>query len=247
MLPYDLLPDPTPLGGDQPRGRAGAGRGVARRDDHPGGVRTARTVAPPLRQRPTRPGTQHDSIERHLSEPSVSLSQEGYKYGFVTDIEADERAAWPRPRTRSASSRPRRKSRNGCSNGGSPRSAPGATMTPPSWAKAPSRADRLSGRDLLFRAEAERRARNRSTRSIPSCCAPMRSSASRCASARLLAGVAVDAVFDSVSVATTFKDELGEARHHLLLDRRGGAASTPSWCAAISAPWCRRTTISSRR
>ncbi len=38
-----------------------------------------------------------------------------------------------------------------------------------------------------------------------------------------LAGVAVDAVFDSISVATTFKEELGEARHHLLLDRRGGA------------------------
>ena len=69
--------------------------------------------------------------------------------------------------------------------------------------------------------------RNRWTRSIPSCCAPTKSSASRCASARRWpgynAGVAVDAVFDSVSVATTFKGELGEARHHLLLVRRGGA------------------------
>ena len=33
---------------------------------------------------------------------------------------------------------------------------------------------------------------------------------------KLLAGVAVDAVFDSVSVATTFREKLGEAGHHLL-------------------------------
>ena len=38
-----------------------------------------------------------------------------------------------------------------------------------------------------------------------------------------LAGVAVDAVFDSVSVATTFREQLDEGRHHLLLLLRGGA------------------------
>ena len=46
---------------------------------------------------------------------------------------------------------------------------------------------------------------------------------------KLLAGVAVDAVFDSVSVATTFKEKLAEHGHHLLLVLRSGAASIPSW------------------
>ncbi len=38
----------------------------------------------------------------------------------------------------------------------------------------------------------------------------MKSSACRCTNAPRLAGVAVDAVFDSVSVGTTFKKELAE-------------------------------------
>ena len=78
------------------------------------------------------------------------------------------------------------------------------------------------------------RGRARSTRSIPSCCAPMTSSGSRCASrrswrvswarpvrpattkrtrsARPVRGppIAVDAVFDSVSVATTFRKSLSK-------------------------------------
>ena len=41
----------------------------------------------------------------------------------------------------------------------------------------------------------------------------------------MLAGVAVDAVFDSVSVATTFKVEL-EKRHRVLLVRRSGAEAS---------------------
>ena len=43
---------------------------------------------------------------------------------------------------------------------------------------------------------------------------------------KLLAGVAVDAVFDSVSVATTFQGEAGRAGHHFLLIFRGGAESS---------------------
>ena len=42
---------------------------------------------------------------------------------------------------------------------------------------------------------------------------------------KLLAGVAVDAVFDSVSVATTFRAQAGGARHHLLFVLRGGEGS----------------------
>ena len=72
----------------------------------------------------------------------------------------------------------------------------------------------------------KQRRRSRSTRSIPSCCRPTRSSAFRCSERAVLAGVAVDAVFDSVSVATTFKAKLGRARHHLLLVRRGGARAS---------------------
>ena len=37
---------------------------------------------------------------------------------------------------------------------------------------------------------------------------------------KVLAGVAVDIVVDSVSVATTFRDTLSQKRHHLLLHFR---------------------------
>ncbi len=57
----------------------------------------------------------------------------------------------------------------------------------------------------------------------------------------LLAGVAVDAVFDSVSVATTFKDKLAEVGHHLLLVLRGGARAPRAGAASTSARWCRHT------
>ena len=43
---------------------------------------------------------------------------------------------------------------------------------------------------------------------------------------KLLAGVAVDAVFDSVSVATTFREKLGEAGDHLLLVLGSGARAS---------------------
>ena len=61
----------------------------------------------------------------------------------------------------------------------------------------------------------------------------------------VLAGVegapryAVDAVFDSVSVVTTFKKELAEAGRDLLLDERGDPRASASWCASTWARWCR--------
>ncbi len=48
-----------------------------------------------------------------------------------------------------------------------------------------------------------------------------------------ISGVAVDAIFDSVSVGTTMKTELCEARHHLLLVRRS-RAGTPGPRAEVS-------------
>ena len=64
---------------------------------------------------------------------------------------------------------------------------------------------------------------------------------------KLLAGVAVDAVFDSVSVATTFKEQAGGAGHHLLLVLARRCASIRSWCGSTSARSCRTPTTSSRR
>ena len=65
-----------------------------------------------------------------------------------------------------------------------------------------------------------------STRWTPRSSPPTRSSASRSGSSEMLAGVAVDAVFDSVSVATTFKAKLGRGGNHLLLVL-GGRARAP--------------------
>ena len=59
-----------------------------------------------------------------------------------------------------------------------------------------------------------------------------------------LAGVAVDAVFDSVSVATTFKEKLGEAGRDLLLLLGSRTEASRTWCRSIWARSCRIPTIS---
>jgi Fe-S cluster assembly scaffold protein SufB len=61
-----------------------------------------------------------------------------------------------------------------------------------------------------------------------------------------LAGVAVDAVFDSVSVATTFKDKLGKAGV-IFCSFSDAVRDHPRSSSAISARWCPPPTISSRR
>ena len=64
---------------------------------------------------------------------------------------------------------------------------------------------------------------------------------------KLLSNVAVDAVFDSVSVATTFRSKLAELGHHLLLVLRGGEGSSRPGRSSTSARSCRTpTTISPR-
>ena len=152
------------------------------------------------------------------------LANREYKYGFVTAIEADPIPAGLNEDVVRLHLAPRRTSRSGCSSGGCKAYRHWLTMTEPHWPNVQLPADRLPGHHLLLGAQARRRARRRaSTRSIPSCSRPTRSSASRCSERELLAGVAVDAVFDSVSVATTFKAQAGRAGHHLLLVLRGGA------------------------
>ena len=100
-------------------------------------------------------------------------------------------------------------------------------MKEPTWAQRQVRPDRLPGHHLLLGAEAEADAaepgRGRS-RDPPR---RSRSSAFRSTSRSCCPGVAVDAVFDSVSVATTFKEKLADAGHHLLFVLRSGAGSIP--------------------
>ena len=90
------------------------------------------------------------------------------------------------------------------------------------------RSDRLSGHQLLLGAENEeaarqpRRGRSRAARRRT------RSSAFRFTEQKMLTGVAVDAIFDSVSVGTTMREELVEVRHHLLLVRRSAARASRS-------------------
>src|ERR1700731_2211960 len=207
MLPYELLPDPTPLDGDQPRGRAGAGGGLARRHDHPGGVRTARAVAPRLAK-----SRRDQVLSMTASSDTVrtvrSLSQEGYKYGFVTDIEAEtappgldedtirfisakkEEPEWLLQWRLSAFRAWRE-------------------MTEPNWAKLAltpidyqaatyySAPKQNGGPKSLDEVDPEL------LRTYEKLGIPLRER-------EALAGVAVDAVFDSISVATTFKGELSK-------------------------------------
>ncbi len=72
-------------------------------------------------------------------------------------------------------------------------------------------ADQFPGHHLLLRAETERRRTQEPGRSRSrNCWRLTRNSAFRCSERERLAGVAVDAVFDSVSVGTTFKKQLAE-------------------------------------
>lgn len=68
---------------------------------------------------------------------------------------------------------------------------------------------------------------------------PTKSSTCRCTSARL-AGVAVDAVFDSVSVGTTFREQLAEGRD-LPFSRTPGSTVSELLIEKL-ARWCRKAT-----
>ena len=59
--------------------------------------------------------------------------------------------------------------------------------------------------------------------------------------------VAVDAVFDSVSVVTTFKKELAKRRRHLLPDLRGGAHAPRAREEVPRLASCRHRTTTMRR
>ena len=122
------------------------------------------------------------------------------------------------------------------------------TMKEPTWAERPATRP-IDYQDIIYYSAPKQKktARRASTRSIPKSARRSRSSASRSRSRSVLAGVAVDAVFDSVSVATTFKEKLARAGHHLLLVLRGGAGASGAGAASTSARSCRTPTTSSPR
>src|SRR5438132_3935094 len=206
MRAHHLLPDPAALGGDQPRSRAGPGGSLPRRDDH-----TGRLCAANGAHRFAR-GRRAQVLSMTASTDTLrtvrSLSQEGYKYGFVTDIEADEAPPGLTEDTvrfisakkeepewllewRLAAFRAWR------------------TMTQPNWAKLHltpidyqaatyySAPKQTAGPKSLDEVDPEL------LRTYEELGIPLRER-------EVLAGVAVDAVFDSISVATTFKEELGK-------------------------------------
>ncbi|VEB60145.1 Iron-sulfur cluster assembly protein SufB [Salmonella enterica subsp. enterica] len=53
--------------------------------------------------------------------------------------------------------------------------------------------------------------------------------------------VAVDAIFDSVSVATTYREKTGGTGHYFLFFWRSGYTITLTWSGNILAPSCRGT------
>jgi Fe-S cluster assembly protein SufB len=137
-----------------------------------------------------------------------ALSQEGYKYGFVTDIEAEEAPPGLTDETirfisakknepewlfewRLAAFRAWQK------------------MTPPNWAK-------LSLAPIDYQAATYYSAprRNAEPKSLdevdPELLRTYEKLGIPLKEREILAGVAVDAVFDSISVATTFKEQLGK-------------------------------------
>ena len=155
-----------------------------------------------------------------------------YQHGFVTDIESDTVPPGPRRGRHPAHLGARRASRQFLLDWRLKAYRHWLTMREPRLgARCDYRADRLPGDLLLLGAEgACGRARRASTRSIPKLLATYEKLGMPLHERARLAGVAVDAVFDSVSVATTFKDKLAEAGIIFCSVLRGGARITRSWC-----------------
>ena len=128
-----------------------------------------------------------------------------------------------------------------------PRSAAGGRCRSPTWARVHYPRDRLS--ELLLLRGAERCAQARQPRRCRSrnCSRPTRSSAFRSTNRKCWPGVAVDAVFDSVSVATTFKGKLERGGRHFLPDFRSGPRASRSGAKISGLRGAGHRTISSPR
>src|SRR6202047_5234935 len=207
MRPHDLLPDPSALGGNQSRGGAGAGGGLARCDDHPGyfcaALGRTHCFAEARRAQVLRMTASTETFRTVRS-----LAQEGYKYGFVTDIEADEAPPGLTEDTvrfisakkeepewllewRLAAFRAWR------------------TMTQPNWAKL--HLTPIDYQDATYYSAPRQSAGPKSLDEVdPELLRTYEKLGIPLREREALAGVAVVAVFDSISVATTFKKELGQ-------------------------------------
>src|SRR5438309_5416707 len=206
MRAHHLLPDPSALGGDQPCRGAGAGGGLARRDDH--ARRLCAAHGAPRFAKGRRAQVLRMTASTKTFRTVRSLAQEGYKYGFVTDIEADEAPPGLSEDTvrfisakkeepewllewRLAAFRAWR------------------TMTQPNWAKL-----NLTPIDYQAATYYSAPKQNAGPKSLdevdPELLRTYEKLGIPLREREALAGVAVDAVFDSISVATTFKEELGK-------------------------------------
>ena len=140
-----------------------------------------------------------------------------YKYGFTTDIES-EMAPKGLNEEIVPSSRTRRASRNGCSNGGSKPIGAGFRWTSPNGRASTIR--KIDFQDLYYYSAPKSTSGPKSLdevdpellRTYEKLGIPLRGAGrSACAGVDGAPGSRVDAVFDSVSVVTTFKDELAKA------------------------------------
>ena len=167
-----------------------------------------------------------------------------YKYGFVTDVEAD--AAPPGLNEEIIRFISAKKQEPELAVGMAAESV--SALDHDERAALAARevsADRLSGHACITRRRSGRpTVRRASRRSIRSCWRPTRSWAFRLRERERLAGVAVDAVFDSVSVATTFKETLAAKGVIFLFVQRGGAEASGPGAEVSGDRWCRiRTTF----
>ena len=139
-----------------------------------------------------------------------NLVNQPYKHGFVTDIESDVVAEGAERRRRSGSSRARRTSPSGCSSSGCKAYRHWLTMTRADLAQRQVSEDRFPGHQLLLGAEAEEEARQSMDEVDPELLRTFEKLGVPMHEQKALAGVAVDVIFDSVSVATTYKQRLAE-------------------------------------
>ena len=102
-------------------------------------------------------------------------------------------------------------------------------MTEPTWHNVHYAKIDYQDISYLLGAEEEARCSTAWTKSIPELRSTFDKLGIPLDEQKLLAGVAVDAVFDWVSVATTFRSKLAELGIIFCSFSRGGAASIPSW------------------
>ena len=156
------------------------------------------------------------------AEQFKELAEQKYRYGFVTDIEEDrvpkglseeivrlisEKKDEPRVHARVA-----------------PQGLPPLARR---WRSRPGRTSATRRSTTRTSSTTRRRSRRRRSASMDEVDPELRATFEKLGipleEQMRLAGVAVDAVFDCVSVATTYKKKLAELGHRLLLVLRGGA------------------------